>query len=148
MLFYPSHLPHDQLQQNINDGDNYCDKEREESDIVIIGWLLRFSLKRCGGGRQLRIILPLDLVECIEREETGHYQCQCSKEDCCNFNTPCSLCHIHVFPKDIRWLRRSVKIKIAFVIRPATQTEELLEIFDQAVLLWILYQFLLRLLSF
>ena len=37
MLFYPSHLPHDQLQEDIDDGDNYSDKEREESDLIIIG---------------------------------------------------------------------------------------------------------------
>ena len=52
MLFYPSHLPHDQLQEYIDDGDNYSDKEREESDLIIIGWLLSFTFKR-SGGRQL-----------------------------------------------------------------------------------------------
>ena len=73
MLFYPSHLPHDKLQEDINDGDNYSDKEREESDLIIIGWLLSFTLN-WSGDDQLWIILSLDLVEGIEREEAGHYQ--------------------------------------------------------------------------
>ena len=75
MLFYPSHLPHHQLQEDIDDGDNYSDKEREESDLIIIGWLLRLIFQRSGNS-QLWIILPLDLVERIKREEAGHYKCK------------------------------------------------------------------------
>ena len=51
MLFYPSHLPHHQLQEDIDDGDNYSDKEREESDLIIIGLLLRLIFQRSGNSQ-------------------------------------------------------------------------------------------------